>query len=116
MIGGHSACGGRRLEREATDWSKVYVPYVVNVRQQQGEPFVIETNELGDFRNASTGEVFSVVRDVTKVPHTVASTGKTQYLDGSINYHTSCGVELNPASSDETRFANLDGELLVKVL
>ena len=75
---------------------------------------MIDSTVVGNFENENTGEVFSVIKETTIVQHTSLK-GHRRSLSGSANYRTACGIQLNASSSDESRFTNLNGEVLVKV-
>lgn len=69
--------------------------------------------DVGRFTSQTTGNVYLVIKDRREIWHRPVSGPATRAF-GASSYRTSCGIELNAASADESRFTTLDGEVLVR--
>ena len=73
-----------------------------------------ETSTVGKFKFEATGDVVTVLRS-TAVKEFRPANGPPSFTKGAKSYRTDTGVELNAASTDESRFRTIDGALLFRV-
>lgn len=76
---------------------------------------MIETAKVGKFKNQTTGETCTVIRERT-VRTFKPINGPVEETKGSPGYKTSTGAHLNRLSDDESKFATLDNPPQILVL
>jgi hypothetical protein len=67
----------------------------------------MRTEKIGKYINRATGKVYEVVKR-TKLVNMSPLSGGGVTLDGSVDFITSCGINLNPKSDDDSVFEMLE--------
>lgn len=67
----------------------------------------MRTEKIGKYINRATGKVYEVVKR-TQLLKTSPLSDRGVTLDGSVDYITSCGINLNPKSDDDSVFEMLE--------
>ena len=75
---------------------------------------MFETTTVGKFKNQTTGATYTVIKNCEISTFTPIG-GAVVKSKGAPDYKTSCGIELNSRSDDESKFETLDNEILLRI-
>ncbi len=58
---------------------------------------------VGEYRDVNTSEVYTVLKRIKEITSNSLS-GSSKVFDGTFDYVTSCGIDVNPLSENESSF------------